>query len=367
MLIRCHKIRCLWRNDPIKNPRFVDVGCGNGLLVYILNSEGFEGTGVDIRKRKIWNLYSDTTKRNLIETTVNPQTHPGFPEADWLIGNHSDELTPWLPILATRSNPHCRVFVIPCCLFSLFQKFDSGKHKVAADLVADAGSIWQGRYRGYINYLREHFKSCGIVSEVDILRIPSTKRLCIVGRSFTSESWETRLENVTSVMQSESELVFKPRKSDPGRVLGSLSLDESIQIGAKVFSKLLELGSTEEKILTVDGRRWNPLGCLSLKEACQLLEPAIMAKLKLVKGGLQTVLRNQHQAFMVHFDEHLVTGEGIRLRYNPKQEEEIAARVKSDKPRKTKLCWLEANHPDGCPYPSHLCYFAHRDEQIVPR
>lgn len=87
-------------------------------------------------------------------------------------------------------------------------------------------------------------------------------QLCIIGRTFTSESWKTRLENVTSVMQSESEVIFKPRKTDPGRVLGSLSLDESIQIGARVFSRVLELGSSKEKILTADGRRWNPGGML---------------------------------------------------------------------------------------------------------
>lgn len=37
--------------------RFVDLGCGNGLLVYILNSEGHKGVGFDIRRRKIWDTY----------------------------------------------------------------------------------------------------------------------------------------------------------------------------------------------------------------------------------------------------------------------------------------------------------------------
>jgi len=26
-----------------------------------------------------------------------------YPETDWLIGNHSDELTPWIPVIAARS------------------------------------------------------------------------------------------------------------------------------------------------------------------------------------------------------------------------------------------------------------------------
>jgi len=25
-----------------------------------------------------------------------------YPETDWLIGNHSDELTPWIPAIAAR-------------------------------------------------------------------------------------------------------------------------------------------------------------------------------------------------------------------------------------------------------------------------
>ena len=40
-----------------KGDTFVDLGCGNGLLVYLLNQEGFNGFGVDIRRRKIWDRF----------------------------------------------------------------------------------------------------------------------------------------------------------------------------------------------------------------------------------------------------------------------------------------------------------------------
>lgn len=33
---------------------FVDLGCGNGLLTFLLVSEGYEGYGIDIADRKIW-------------------------------------------------------------------------------------------------------------------------------------------------------------------------------------------------------------------------------------------------------------------------------------------------------------------------
>ena len=45
--------------DKIQN--FVDLGCGNGLLVYILTSEGHNGLGIDVRARKIWKDYPNTT------------------------------------------------------------------------------------------------------------------------------------------------------------------------------------------------------------------------------------------------------------------------------------------------------------------
>lgn len=51
----------LWQYDS-KPQTFVDVGCGNGLLVFILTMEGHTGYGVDVRKRKIWDLYPDNIK-----------------------------------------------------------------------------------------------------------------------------------------------------------------------------------------------------------------------------------------------------------------------------------------------------------------
>lgn len=47
----------IWQKSQGGKPSFVDLGCGNGLLVYILIQEGYQGLGVDIRKRKIWDVY----------------------------------------------------------------------------------------------------------------------------------------------------------------------------------------------------------------------------------------------------------------------------------------------------------------------
>ena len=49
----------LWKSGKYPTPKsFVDLGCGNGLLVYLLTQEGIPGgVGLDIRKRKIWDFF----------------------------------------------------------------------------------------------------------------------------------------------------------------------------------------------------------------------------------------------------------------------------------------------------------------------
>uniref|UniRef100_A0A3B4BG49 tRNA (uracil-O(2)-)-methyltransferase n=1 Tax=Periophthalmus magnuspinnatus TaxID=409849 RepID=A0A3B4BG49_9GOBI len=89
------------RESDLSDPQaFVDLGCGNGLLVHILTNEGHPGKGIDIRRRKIWDMYGPQTV--LEEKAITPSESFLFPSTDWLIGNHSDELTPWIPVIAAR-------------------------------------------------------------------------------------------------------------------------------------------------------------------------------------------------------------------------------------------------------------------------
>ncbi|GIX95693.1 probable tRNA [Caerostris extrusa] len=44
-----------------KKQTFIDLGCGNGLLDHILSSEGYKGIGIDLKKRKIWDIYGHET------------------------------------------------------------------------------------------------------------------------------------------------------------------------------------------------------------------------------------------------------------------------------------------------------------------
>ncbi|XP_015450495.1 probable tRNA (uracil-O(2)-)-methyltransferase isoform X3 [Pteropus alecto] len=149
---------------------FVDLGCGNGLLVHILSSEGHPGRGIDVRRRKIWDMYGPQTR--LEEVAITPNDRTLFPDVDWLIGNHSDELTPWIPVIAARSSYSCRFFVLPCCFFDFV-----GKH-----CRRQSGKT---QYRGYLDFISEVGRACGFRVEEDCLRIPSTRRVCLLGKSRT--------------------------------------------------------------------------------------------------------------------------------------------------------------------------------------
>ncbi|KAF9950264.1 tRNA methyltransferase 44 [Mortierella alpina] len=160
----------------VKKQTFVDLGCGNGLLTHILNEEGHQGTGIDIAARKVWDIYGDSTK--LEAQTVIPN-ETVFENVDWVIGNHADELAPWIPIIASRSKPLTRFVVIPCCFFDL------------------SGSRYQfpkgapeGKYKAYQDYICSVINTCGYELEVEILRIPSTKNVALVGRSLKKRKRE---------------------------------------------------------------------------------------------------------------------------------------------------------------------------------
>lgn len=150
----------IWRKEredlglpPDYRQSFLDIGCGNGLLVFLLASEGHPGKGLDIRSRKIWSLYPPEIR--LEASTVIPTEETVFTDFDWLLGNHSDELTPWIPVMALQSTvqrlkqaassllvPAVRFWVLPCCPFSFFGKFQR-----------PAGGSSGSRYLEYLRYV----------------------------------------------------------------------------------------------------------------------------------------------------------------------------------------------------------------------
>lgn len=199
-----------WRRWPRPPGGFVDLGCGNGLLTHILISEGYAGHGFDLRARTSWTHYPPSTQSHLLVRALDPtgsSSSSAEAEADtlrllpagcFLIGNHADELTPWVPILATRF--HASGYLsIPCCAWALDARFDRARDVPLCAVDAATLNLGDGSgggeggegeggsksssssyafYRVWLAALSVH---CGWVVEVEMLRIPSTRNWAIVG------------------------------------------------------------------------------------------------------------------------------------------------------------------------------------------
>ncbi|KAI8879354.1 DUF1613-domain-containing protein [Backusella circina FSU 941] len=193
---------CLWRQEESKThrkPTFIDLGCGNGLLTYLLVKEGYKGYGVDIADRKIWTTLCKDDKDMLRVQALYPSQEV-YPEADWLIGNHADELVPWIPIIASKSGGNCKFMVIPCCFYGL----DGTKNLPLR--VIDG----QGKYRAYTDYVKNIASKAGFICEEDYLRIPSTKNIAIIGLEQKGKAQKEELETMIQLASKK----FLPRKTD---------------------------------------------------------------------------------------------------------------------------------------------------------
>jgi len=350
---------------------FADLGCGNGLLVYILTREGHCGTGYDVRKRKIWDWFPG--KLDLREEPVMPGDI--YPEVDWLLGNHSDELTPWIPIMAALSGPHTSYWVLPCCPFDFTAKFQRRNGQLSL-------------YRDYLNFVREMGEEAGFDVEEDRMRIPSTKRICLVGTSRPGgfAGWEDQKERVRKLVEmhtngeskcKKQKLEFVPRESVEvvrnctkvdkdlvkdivdrvvGRLLNTHNFIDMEEDSSDRSSDKNDKCDTSSKML----KKWNSGGVIPLGDVAALLSEAgvPLSKLKSECGGLQTLLRNHHYIF-------LVAGGEVRLRVPGRDKKSAGKRkMKNVNCDKKKICWHFQNHPQGCPLSAKLCTWAHGEQDL---
>uniref|UniRef100_A0A670Y7N6 tRNA (uracil-O(2)-)-methyltransferase n=1 Tax=Pseudonaja textilis TaxID=8673 RepID=A0A670Y7N6_PSETE len=366
---------------------FLDLGCGNGLLVHILGNEGHPGKGIDVRRRKIWDMYGPQTC--LEERAINPDHL--YPEADWLIGNHSDELTPWIPVIAARSSSSCRYFLLPCCFFDFYGKYNRRQSQ-------------KSQYREYLDFVAEVGTVCGFQVEEDCLRIPSTKRVtpALGGPSCPSAADERREfirkrrpggpvtlapggsrprpRQEQSLSAAGQRRCAEEREGRPSRPPGFLprgkeqvrnctTLPHALvdQVALKVAHLLLS--ETDGSLLHGPSSPWNRGGesRLPLSDIAGHLDKATLKTLKKEHGGLQTLLRNNHQVFQVQHGKVRLRDwrEGERprkqLRARPAR-----ARLPSEA-TKTRLCWFDRHHPQGCPLPSASCPYAHGSAELNQR
>ncbi|KAI8898773.1 hypothetical protein BC833DRAFT_588590 [Globomyces pollinis-pini] len=196
---------CLWKQEKTtKKYKFIDLGCGNGFLTYLLTQEGYSGYGVDLSERKIWSQFPSSTK--LYQRPIYPMEEK-LEDVDWIIGNHPDELTLWIPIMASISKT--KFMIIPCCLHELSgQKFT----KLDVNL---------GRYMTYCKAIEKLSTNLGFQIEWEHLRIPSTKNICLFSRN------QTIVDGIDSIIDDLTKTVnFNLRKTDRQKTLEYLSKRE---------------------------------------------------------------------------------------------------------------------------------------------
>jgi tRNASer (uridine44-2'-O)-methyltransferase len=218
-------------------PGFVDIGCGNGLLVNILNREGWTGWGFDARRRKTWLTFSTTLQANLKEMLLVPEVltsvdsastedkdtenehipvpnwHNGIPPTGtFIISNHADELTPWTPLLAYLSSSP--FIAIPCCSHDFGgTRYRAPYHPdrfppAPSDTPTKSKSKQVSAYTSLCSYVAYLTAEMGYVSEKEHLRIPSTRNIAIIGRRRKEEGGEElglreKIEFVKGVVEKE--------------------------------------------------------------------------------------------------------------------------------------------------------------------
>ncbi|CAK9438365.1 uncharacterized protein LODBEIA_P25890 [Lodderomyces beijingensis] len=249
------------KNFQIGQFEFRDLGCGNGLLVHILISEGYKGQGIDARARKSWATYPNKVQSNLLEKIIVPsillKPHPSlakmapgikdngrqfaelpdhnshhnnhqvnyhsassllqspkvcttedFPESTFLIGNHSDELTCWMPLLGFP------FIVIPCCSHALNGarvRYPPRKKSSNAPFCSSSSSNSHTPQNSTYGSLVDHVEDIAILNgwriEKEMLRIPSTRNAAIMScervAEFNNESREISQLRVLDIIAME--------------------------------------------------------------------------------------------------------------------------------------------------------------------
>lgn len=231
-----------------KDFEFRDLGCGNGLLVHILIQEGYKGKGIDARARKSWKTYPSQVQENLLEQIIIPsillKLHPAmapyiagrlfqvpefnrknpeavplikyyssenllespkvcttdnFPANTFIIGNHLDELTCWIPLL------NFPFMVIPCCSHALSGAKVRFSPRKLSDMKDGNSKAAQNvsTYGALVDHVEDLANTMGWNVKKEILRIPSTRNSAIIGievkdelKQETSDEREGRLWDI---------------------------------------------------------------------------------------------------------------------------------------------------------------------------
>ena len=232
----------------------------------------------------------------------------------------------------------------------------------------------------FLSHYSQVSETCGYIVEEDRLRIPSTKRICFVGRhvTYTESEREATVSRIrqligegdgdndaaedsepgTKKAKVTADDVFVPRPADI-KVRNCTRVDRGLT--AEIVSMAVDKCLEEENMLETDsGMKWNQGRAVPLSDLASLVPPDKLKALKSECGGLQTLLRNHNHIFMVR-------GGTFRLRCLATDELNPGRNGKNKKNVrvKAKLCWFHDNHPQGCCIEAVKCPYAHGKEDMV--
>ncbi|CAL1295484.1 unnamed protein product [Larinioides sclopetarius] len=283
-----------------------------------------------------------------------------------------------------------KVFLLPCCFFTFDGKYERIHHK-------------ETQYQSYLKFLISLCTSMGFHAEMDKLRIPSTKRTCIVctrrnyikemepeidkqrkrfiGCNLKGPKFSPNNENYFKISTwtgnepTEEKPVttwvpnFIPRESVE-KVQNCSKLNKEIinSIIKKIFNHLLLINSTVAVQSEVETIYWNQGGSLEMKELCSLLGPEMLKCMKAQNGGVQTFLRNHSFIFEVK-DNKIRLKVPRNIKDSADDSIEVKAKHKKKQEKKQiglrkRNCFFHFNHPQGCPLSPNECTFSH---EVVER
>lgn len=238
--------------------------------------------------------------------------------------------------------------MLPCCAFN----FDGSKYQ--------RKNSYKSQYNDYLDYIAKLCEACGFQTDTDRLKIPSTKRICLVssGRIYPKEKYEEYCIEIDGLINSSNTLEDKSIENDfkarepLEKVRNCTQIDKSvIDSIVDCISKYLLEGCSESE------SSWSIGRTAEFGELVQLIPKEQLNILKSECGGIQTLLKNNHNIFQVQSGK-------VGLRY-PKTINEVGSNTKKRKIKQRtikiqqKPCWFYNKHPQGCPLSDTDCSFLH--------
>lgn len=166
-----------------------------------------------------------------------------------------------------------KAFLLPCCPFD----FNGAKYQRTSSNMS--------QYQCYIKYLINVCEILGFNALYDKLRIPSTKRICII---CNSRSYESNTENDMKVKRKE----FIHKKICDFNDYKPREKVEAVRNCTRVPKDILkEIVSLIANELLKDNQK------LTISEVANFLSAEVLSHLKSQCGGLQTMIRNHKHIF----------------------------------------------------------------------